>query len=376
MEQQAIPLDKLGIPRELARYVDAASPKEVKLLAARGVLPAPPKVLMAIQYCLLADPDPEVADAARQGLMGYPASVLEGAIDDHTHPKILEFFALHRAKDERIAELILLKRQTNDKTMFYLAEHVGARQVDLIANNQQRLLITPAIYHHLKKNPNASRATLDRVEAFLRIYHALDLEPGEDKAAPPTPPPAAEAPVPPPAQEAPPEEDDYEFEHGFEDEEEDFPDEWLDEEEENKTQQEKRDLWSRIAKMTVAQKIKLAYLGNANVRAILIRDTNKVVASAVLKSPAITDSEILAIANNRNVCDDVLREIARNKEWFRMYAVKLALVNNPKTPAAVSVPIVSQLMLHDLKRLAGNRNVPSVITTTARQLLRRKSHNN
>ncbi len=125
--------------------------------------------------------------------------------------------------------------------------------------------------------------------------------------------------------------------------------------------------------MNVSQKIKLAYLGNATVRSILIRDSNKVVATAVLKSPQLTDSEVLSIANNRNVCDDVLREIARNKEWFRIYAVKLALVNNPKTPAAVSVPIVSQLMLHDLKRLANNRNVPSVITTTARNLLRRKS---
>ncbi len=373
MDHKMIPLDKLGIPKELARYVDGASPREIKLMAARGLLPAPPKVLMAMQYCLLADPDEEVAGAAREGLLGYPSSVLENAIDDNTHPKILEYFAVNRSDDERIVELILLRRQTNDNTMFYLAEHAGPRHVEMIASNQQRLLITPRIFQYLKKNPHATRATLDRVEAFLRIYHALDLESDEDEGQPAAAPAANLQAETAPALEFPAGED-YEFEHGFDDdEEEEFPDDWLDDEDDRKTGEEKRDLWTRISKMSVGQKIKLAYLGNATVRSILIRDSNKVVASAVMNSPGLTDSEVLSIANNRNVCDDVLREIARNKEWFRIYAIKLALVNNPKTPAAVSVPIVSQLMLHDLKRLSGNRNVPSVITTTAKQLLRRKA---
>src|SRR5688572_1239229 len=102
MEPIAIPLDKLGIPPELARYVDAASPKEVKFLAAKGLIPAPPKVLISVQYCLLADPDPAVAAAGRDGLLATPAKIVEGALDDRTHPKILEFFAFNRPHEDAL----------------------------------------------------------------------------------------------------------------------------------------------------------------------------------------------------------------------------------------------------------------------------------
>ena len=110
MEQQTIPLEKLGIPPELSRYVDTSAPKEVRLLAARGLIPAPPKVLISIQYCLVGDPETTVAAAARESLLAYPTKMVENAFDEKTHSKVLEFFAFNRTHDERLVEVLLLKR--------------------------------------------------------------------------------------------------------------------------------------------------------------------------------------------------------------------------------------------------------------------------
>lgn len=369
MEHNAVPLDKLGIPPELARYVDASSPKEVKLMVARGLVPAPPKVLISIQYCLLGDPDPNVVAAGRDGLMAHPAKHLQTQIDDRTHPKILEFFAFNRFQDEPLIEHLLLRRQLSDRSICYLAEVVGPKLLEIVANNQERLLTTPAIFDHIRRNPTASKALLDRTESFMRMNGALDDAP-----------PVQDVRVQQVIQALTTDDEstlkgNLAFQHGFEEEGTGLPSDLVAEKGSvEEAPPETGDLWSTIAKLPIGKKIKLAYFGNASVRAILVRDTNKVVATSVMKSPRLTENEVIAIARNRNVCADVLREVARNKELFKLYAVKVALVTNPKCPTSVSLPIVNQLMPHDLKTLASNRNVPSVIATTAKQTLNKKAH--
>ena len=78
------------------------------------------------------------------------------------------------------------------------------------------------------------------------------------------------------------------------------------------------------------------------------------------------------MAGNRNLADEVLREIAMNREWLRKYPVKVALVNNPKVPVSVAMSIVPQLHKRDLLELSRNHNVSSVISQAARRLYRQK----
>ena len=142
------------------------------------------------------------------------------------------------------------------------------------------------------------------------------------------------------------------------------------------THEEKEEVRMTMSKlvqsMTVGQKIKLAYLGNKEVRGLLIRDTNKIVASAVVKSGRLSDQEVATFAGNKNLDNEVLREIASNNEWTRKYPVKVALVNNPKTPVSTAVTMVSTLQKKDLLSLTRNRNVPSVVSAAATRLYRQK----
>jgi hypothetical protein len=124
-----------------------------------------------------------------------------------------------------------------------------------------------------------------------------------------------------------------------------------------------------LSTLPITDRIKLAMRGSREQRAVLVRDTNRLVASAVLSSPRLTDTEVEACARMGNVAEEVLRAIATTRKWVRNYGVVAALVRNPKTPAAVSMPMVSRLNERDLRMLSVDRNVPEALRIAARKFV-------
>ncbi len=129
-------------------------------------------------------------------------------------------------------------------------------------------------------------------------------------------------------------------------------------------------LYQKIQTMTVSEKLDLARKASKEARTILMRDSNKLVQLAVVNSPKITESEIIAIAANRQVTEDVLREIGMNREWLRNYQVRLALVNNPKTPLTIAMAQVTYLNQRDLGLLAKSKGVPRPLVIAAESRLK------
>ena len=127
--------------------------------------------------------------------------------------------------------------------------------------------------------------------------------------------------------------------------------------------------YQEIQDLSVPDKVKLAMSGDKEARSILIKDSNKQIQVAVLDSPRITEPEIVAIANSRNVGEDILRKIASNRDWMKNYQIRVGLVNNPKTPLTIGLRIISTLMLSDLKRLGKSKGVSSVLTAAANRFL-------
>jgi hypothetical protein len=119
--------------------------------------------------------------------------------------------------------------------------------------------------------------------------------------------------------------------------------------------------------MNVAQRAIRAMKGSREERALLIRDPNKLVSTAVLSSPKITDTEVEAIARMANVSEDVLRIIGRRRAWMKSYAVMAALARNPKTPIAMSMNLLPRLTDKDVRMISTDRNVPEVLRATARR---------
>jgi hypothetical protein len=125
----------------------------------------------------------------------------------------------------------------------------------------------------------------------------------------------------------------------------------------------------RLAALTVPERVARAMKGSREERGILIRDSNKLVAAAVLSSPKLTETEVESIAKMANVSEDILRIIARTRTWVKNYSVIVALAKNPKTPVALSMNFLSRLNERDLRMLTADRNVPDVLRLTAKKKL-------
>lgn len=135
----------------------------------------------------------------------------------------------------------------------------------------------------------------------------------------------------------------------------------------------KKSLLLRVKDLPVGQKLALAKKGNKDVRMILIKDSNEMVALEVAGSPRITDGEILAIAMMRDVSDKVLRYIANNRKYRQNKQIVLALLNNPRTPVGVSLGLgIQQLSDRELDDLAKNRNIPGAVSRAAKQIADRR----
>jgi hypothetical protein len=123
-----------------------------------------------------------------------------------------------------------------------------------------------------------------------------------------------------------------------------------------------------FTRLKLYEKVRMATLGNAHCRQNLLRDPNRMVALAAIRSPRITESEIAKAAGNRSLAEEIIRYIANRKELVKQYAVKLALVGNAKCPLAVALRLLPSLHAEDIKHLARSKNVPGALSVAARRL--------
>ena len=347
------------LPLNMRKHVDPSSPVPLRMMAAKTLVPLAPSDMVGALYLLTFDPDAGVQEAAKKSVVSLPDRLLSAALRDEDVPAPVLGYFLERLRDkDAYAEMLILNATTPDEAVAATASTCVPRVAEIISQNQLRLLRCDDIVRQLCLNPNASPALLDgvcdfcvrsglilpdvpqMVESRIRIFGA--------NAAPPDSGPTAAQVL---------------AEH----------EELAQESAEPLEEQKRLNMAQKVMKMSISEKIKLATMGNKEARGILIRDSNKLVAVAVITSPRITDGEILTVANNRAALDDVIRVLYKKREYIRHYKVKLALVKNPKVPLAVAMKFVTTLLEADVKELARNKNVSSGIRTFCKKLVDKKS---
>jgi hypothetical protein len=132
----------------------------------------------------------------------------------------------------------------------------------------------------------------------------------------------------------------------------------------------------KIAGLAVGDRVQLAMKGNREERFILIRDGCKVVSSAVLECPKLTDQEVETFAAMKNVQESVLRAISGKRKFMKLYAVMRALSANPRCPLDVALPILKNLLIQDLRNLSTNKNVPDTLRKVAFKMFKEKTSAN
>ena len=121
--------------------------------------------------------------------------------------------------------------------------------------------------------------------------------------------------------------------------------------------------------MSVPDKVFLAFRGTAAERTILAQHPVRMVATAVLRSPKITDGEIEHLASMKSVNRDVLEDIAANPMWVNQYPIARALVWNPKTPDYIGVDLLKRMREVDLKPMSKDRNLSEAVRSCAMRRL-------
>jgi len=123
-----------------------------------------------------------------------------------------------------------------------------------------------------------------------------------------------------------------------------------------------------LSSLPVLDRIKLAMKGTREQRATLVRDSNKLVAAAVLSSPKLTNAEVEQFTKMGNVSEDVLRVIGHNRAWLKNYGVIVGLCKHPRTPPAISMQLLARLTEKDQKMLMIDRNIPEGLRVLARKM--------
>jgi len=322
-----------------------ASP-QILDFAARGMVPLPPDELVRAIASILASGDARLAPFAEESFRAFDAASLKSAVlSAGVRPEQLAVVARH-TQDAGVLEPLIRHRAVPDETLAWLAERVDAPLQDILVTNQTRLLAAPLIVERLFENPRLSPEIRRRADEFLEEFF-LKKERERDEARDLGEATEKEAAAAPAADSVPVDEAGL-------------------------SEDAKASLFARVSTMSVVQRIRLAYRGNKEERMFLVQDRNRLVSSAVLKSPKTRDADAETIANMKSVSEDVLRSIGNRREWVKKYSVMLALTKNSRAPVATTLPLIPRLTPRDQKTLSMDRNIPEVVRVTARRAVVRR----
>ncbi len=372
----------------------------VKQAAAKGALPIPREDQLELWGCLRNDPDPAIKTLSRENLAAVRIEEWIEVLQAHSFREaFFEFAVKVLAKDPRAATALLRNRFLPDPAVEELAKNSSPQITDMILDGQAKLIECPDIVVSLLENPQLNstqgRRIFDLAEQFFRnhpVIPALIEKKLGMKVSIAEAPEITREPVPARAPEAGRKAPEIEKEEApavppvtevtgtgqvaqteelpTEEGGEELPPEAL---KETLEEEEVKNLYQKILTMSVPKKVELALKGNKEARGLLIRDSNKVVQESVINSPKITEQEIETIARLRNVPEEILRKISRMGEFMKKYPVMKALVTNPRTPLAVTIPLLSRFTELDMKFLLKDKNVSEALRREAKKIWEAKN---
>jgi hypothetical protein len=381
--------------------IEGTAPRPARLAASRGILPLPQSDLLEILVALAQDTvDAELAANALATLKSQDKNAL-GEIVSTTGvaPSVLAYFATEEDLPFEVQEAVLSNLNTPDAAIIKFArETKDGSLLELVAFNQQRLIRTPQIIDAIIANPyrtaEAERRAAETKREFFQKERGAQQIANELRAQGLEA--AAEF-----IEQAEFAENLQEADLSYEDAlliakhieipDSEVDDSWLSSdlieefyEETDEQRQaaigkilseltaesdeitgERVSALNRILRMKMKDRVKLAMKGDREARNILIRDPNRIVAQAVMQNPRITEQEVEKIAAMRTVPEDVLRQIANNRQWSRSYSIIHKLAQNPRTPLSNVMGILTRLQLRDLIALSKNRNVSDAVRRQA-----------
>jgi len=383
--------------------IEGEAPRPARLAASRGALPLSQADLLEILVSFAGGSDAELRDNAVATLQSQSAEAIEAAFRSGTiSPDVLAYFAGQAELPSSIHEAVVLNPQTPAPAIAQLARQTQQGPLlELISFNQQLLIQNPAILDAILGN-SARTAEAERRAAEIK-REFFEKERGAQQIANELRAQGNAA-----AAEFIEQsefasdldgsglslDDAALIAQMIEVPDRETDDSWLSleyiEEIYEETEEERQaaigkiigelnaegdeltservSMINRIMKMSVKDRVKLGMKGDREARNILIRDPNRLVSSAVVNNPRISEQEMEMVSAMRSIPEEILRQVAANRLWSRSYNIVHNLARNPRTPLANVMTILSRLQLRDLVALSKNRNVSDNVRRQALRL--------
>lgn len=305
----------------------------------------PPAERLVSLTLLLADPSEEVRQASRLAWGEVPLAFFLTAVDDPRLPEtVLDLVAARGPNDPGILHRVLSHGRVGRRTLERFVDSGDEVLLTTMAQNQRVLVTFPEVARRLACNPALHPAERSRLVSLCgpeEGAEAGEAAPGED--------PSEDVTLP-----------------------ADLPLSLLDDGPEVEAAADVTNIYQLVQSLSVAEKVKLATLGNKEARRLLARDSNRVVQRAVIRSPKIREDEVLPIAQDRTVSEEILRIILDRKDWLKHYPIRLALTQNPKTPIPRALRLLETLQDPDLRSISKSRNVSAPVSGGALRILARR----
>ena len=383
------------------------APRPAQLAAARGILPLPQEDLIEVLVMLARNDDSELSETARNTLRTQNEDEIETLLkSEKIAPQVLSYFVEQEDLPQSFYEAILTNRETPKDAVLKFARNTNKGELlEVITLNQQFLINNPqvidAIIGNTYRTAEAERRASEIKREFFEKERGAEQIANELRARGQTA--AAEF-----IEQAEFAENlsetadtnDLSFEDAIllaehiEVPDAETDDSWLALEyieelyeeteeqrqfivnkilgelraEDDEISGERVSMINRIMRMGMKDRVKLAMKGDREARNILIRDPNRIVAQGVVNNARITEHEVEKIASMRTIPEEILRQIAINRNWARNYSIVHNLARNPRTPIANVITILTRLQLRDLTAISKNRNVSDAVRQQALRL--------
>lgn len=360
------PLNKEEVSPQVFKLTGPDAPIKMKKITAKGVAPGLDALdLVTALYQLHISGDQELSKAASLSMTELPDSVVESAVQsEDLHEMVLDLVAHTVVGRPKMVQKIILNKKVADESLLSITPKMSEQEIELLARNERRLLSCPPIIEAIYLNRNTRMSTANRciefaarnklelrLPAYKEMLKAIGMETTEED---------------PIDQALMEEEQNLKFKNALDGiGEADLDDDDDDDEKKSKGR-------IQIEHLSVSEKIRLAITGNVFHRSLLMRDSNKMVAMAAIKSPLVTEMEVVRLSKNPQTPEDALRYIARQREWIKLYQVKSNLVANAKTPLDLALKLVSHLRPKELKTLSRSKNISAALRNAAVARLRKK----
>jgi hypothetical protein len=110
-------------------------------------------------------------------------------------------------------------------------------------------------------------------------------------------------------------------------------------------------LLTRVDKLTLGEKIASAKRCSSALLKVFLFDPDPKVFAALLVNQRVREDDLLLLASSPQATHEQLTMLANDRKWSSRYAIRKALVLNPRTPRAIGASQLKFLSRRDLRQI-------------------------